>query len=286
MLEQIYVEIGNVCNLNCSFCQGTTKKPRQMSCKEFEIICDKIKHHTKFIYLHVMGEPLLHPQLDSILKIAKLHELKVCITTNGTLLDKKSEILLQNNTCLHKISISLHAQEGNGIEELDEYLKNVAEFAKNAAENGIFVVFRLWNRDSTEGFGKNLKNEEIEATLKSYFKEEWSSKGKGFRLSKNVFLEYDGVFTWPSQSGAEKELDGFCHAMSKQIAVLADGTVVPCCLDSNGEIELGNLFCQSLDEILESPKAKAITNGFKQGKIVEPLCQKCTFRRRFKTRNN
>ena len=286
MLERIYIEIGNICNLDCSFCGGTVKPKKQMTCEEFALICEKIKNKTKFIYLHIMGEPLLHKDLTDILKIAKENNLPVCITTNGTLLKEKGEILLKNNDCVHKVSISLHSPEGNGITDFDNYLETAVSFSKAAAQKEIFTVFRLWNKDSAEGIGKNIQNEYIESFLKTEFKREWQTRPRGYRLDKNIFLEFDGVFTWPSNSKADSITNGFCHGLSSQIGILADGTVVPCCLDSNGEIELGNIFKSSLEEILNGARATAIKQNFAKGKIFEPLCQKCTFARKFKIRNN
>ena len=286
MFERIYVEIGNICNLNCTFCGGTTKPKRQMSENEFSCVCKKIKYHTKFIYLHVMGEPLLHNKLDAFLKIAKENGLATSITTNGTLLESKGNVILENCDAVHKVSISLHAPEGNDINELCDYLKSATDFAKTASKKGIYIVFRLWNQDSSEGLGKNEQNKYIESYLKSVFLDEWQQRPKGYRLCQNTFLEYDGVFTWPSKSHAEDLENGFCYGLSSQLGILSDGTVVPCCLDSNGEIELGNIFESCLEEILSSEKAQKIKNGFKCGKITESLCKKCTFSRKFKIRNN
>lgn len=285
MIERIYIEIGNICNLSCSFCAGTNRPPRQMAVEEFAQICQKIKNHTKYIYLHVMGEPLLHPELDGIIKTAKNNSLPVCITTNGTLLETAGNIILQNSEVVHKVSISLHAPESNGDFQTEIYLKNASEFAKSAAEKGIYSVFRLWNRDSDEGKGENSQNDNIEAFLHSEFIGEWQVRPKGYRISKNIFLEYDGLFTWPSESIADEVTEGFCHGLSGQLAILADGCVVPCCLDSNGEIELGNIYTQSIEEILSGERATAMLKGLSAGKFVEPLCKKCTFARRFKKRS-
>ena len=285
MLERVYIEIGNICNLACSFCTGTTRPKRQMSTVEFSHVLKKVEPYTKYIYLHVMGEPLLHPKLDEFLRIAKEYSLPVCITTNGTLLSKKGKIIIESDA-VHKVSISLHAPEGNGIIDLNDYLRCTVEFSKEAAEKGIYTVFRLWNGDSTEGLGKNSQNLQIENYLRREFPEEWQVRPKGYRLSKNIFLEYDGVFTWPTDSKADENYEGFCYGLSGQIAILADGQVVPCCLDANGEIPLGNIFEKELYEILDGERAVKIRQGFASGKVVDPLCQKCTFARKFKKRNN
>ena len=284
MFERIYVEIGNVCNLHCSFCPTLKRKKKQMSADEFRLICEKIKPHTSYVYLHVMGEPLLHPELNEMLSIAERSSLRVCITTNGTLLKKNRAVLLSHAKTIHKVSISLHCIEGNegaGL-SMDEYLSECFDFAKRAAEVGIFTVFRLWNLNDGGREGANAQNEYIESALHSAFPEEWTSRRAGFRLQKNTFLEYAGIFTWPVESGAEPQEHGRCHGMLDQLAILVDGSVVPCCLDSEGEITLGNIFEASLDEILASPRAAAMTEGLRCGKLTEALCQRCTYARRFK----
>jgi len=283
MFERIYVEIGNICNLSCSFCQGTTRKKEQMSIEKFNDVCKKIKGYTKFVYLHVLGEPLLHKDLSDILKAIDQNNLKACITTNGTLLKQKEDILLQNSDIIHKISISLHDIEGSGINTLDRYLQDVISFSKKAAEKNIYIVFRLWNKDSSEGLGNNSQNGLIENFLRSIFIEPWQEKPRGYRLKKNIFLEYDGIFTWPSKSNSTEMEIGFCYGLSTQLAILVDGTVVPCCLDADANIPLGNIFLQNLEEILNSKRAVNIINGFKCGKLTESLCKKCTFARKFKT---
>ena len=280
-MERIYVEIGNICNLRCSFCPSTIRSPRQMTAEELRQVSAEVKKHTKYVYLHVMGEPLLHPHLEEVLAILREDGLRVCLTTNGTLLRKRGAILLESRA-LHKISISLHAPEANTGICLADYLSDCVDFAKRSAEQGIFTVFRLWNLDSEEGQGANSDNRFIRDFLKNSFPEEWIPRRNGYRLSTRIFLEYDGLFTWPVESKAEARDCGTCHGLRDQIAILADGTVVPCCLDSEGVIRLGNLFETPLEEIMQSPRAVAMRRGFEEKRLVEPLCQSCTFARRFR----
>lgn len=284
MFERIYVEIGNVCNLACSFCAGTNRPARQMTEAEFSLVCARVRSHTKYIYLHVMGEPLLHPSLDAFLHIAREAALPVCITTNGTLLRTRGEVLLAHADGLHKVSVSLHAPEGNGERDMSDYLQDVVAFAHAASARGIYVVLRLWNRDSAEGAGANTQNGAIEDYLRHAFSGEWQRRPRGYRVGRNTFLEYDGLFTWPGESTADEVEEGFCHGLSAQVAILADGTVVPCCLDANGEIPLGNIFETSLEDIVLSARARAIRDGFAAGRMTEPLCRRCTFARRFRRR--
>ena len=282
MFNKIYVEIGNICNLRCSFCPELKRERRQMTADEFEYVCHAIKGHTNYIYLHVMGEPLLHPELEKILAIAHSQGFRVCITTNGTLIKKNAELLFSHSEVIHKVNISVHAIEGNGIEErLKSYMGEVVDFAKAASERGIFTILRLWNLDSSEALGANLQNEQIEDILHREFSAEWKKRWNGYMLADRIFLEFAGAFVWPVESDAAEQKIGSCRGLIDQIAILADGAVVPCCLDSEGVISLGNIFESSLESILESHRAQAIKEGFLHGEMREEMCKKCSYAHRF-----
>lgn len=282
MFDRVYVEIGNICNMKCSFCSGTKRAPRQMTPEELKVVCEKLRGHTENIYFHVMGEPLLHPELDALLTVAKEYGYKVSITTNGTLLKKRGDVLLENADALHRVSISLHAPEGNGMDTtLFEYLDSAIAFAKSFSVLDKNVIFRLWNLDSLDRAGENTLNSEILDRLKKAYTGEWIKRYSGYRLAYRTFLELDEIFTWPSQSDAEPTDEGRCHALKRQIAILVDGTVVPCCLDSEGKIPLGNIFTESLSDILSSELAKSMKKGFETGKMIHPVCKTCTYARRF-----
>lgn len=281
LLNRAYVEIGNVCNLSCSFCPGTRRAKRQMTEEEYRRVLSELRPYTDYVYLHVMGEPLLHRLLDRFLAVAEEYGFRVCITTNGTLLRERGKILLAHSRVIHKVSVSLHSMEGNGREAEEAYLDDVCSFAEQAAAPGCYTVLRLWNLDADGRHGENAENERIESYLRARFGNEWIARWNGYRLKERIFLEYAGIFTWPTESNAEDEEDGYCHGLLDQIAILADGSVVPCCLDSEGEIVLGNLYGQTLSEILASDRAERIRAGFRNGRMVEPLCKKCTYARRF-----
>lgn len=217
-----------------------------------------------------MGEPLLHPRLTEFIGIAREKGFVPIITTNGTLLSKAHNL---TETGLHKIQISLHSQEGNAKENLEEYIRDVMEFSLRAAKNGIIVVLRLWN----EG-GYNSKNETIMNHIAEHVQRPWTSRYDGWKICENLYLEMDSVFEWPDTERDElSQNESFCYALRNQIGVLVDGTVVPCCLDHAGAIKLGNLHTQELGEILSSPRAKAIYDGFTRHEAVEPLCKRCGY---------
>lgn len=273
--HKIYLEISNICNLKCSFCPGTKRKARAISEEEFQILLPKLRPWTDFLYFHLMGEPLCHPKLGRYLDLAGNAGFKVILTTNGTLLKKQQDILL-NAPALHKINISLHAFEANDLSvPFEEYLHNCFSFGRNAQGEKL-IVYRLWNNG-----GADKKNEQILSTMKQYFPEPWQEDRRGVRIGNRIFLEYGNKFDWPDLSAPEGSSRVFCYGLRDQIGVLCDGTVVPCCLDHEGDISLGNLFEQSLEEILDTPRAKAIAQGFTNRTACEELCRKCGYARRF-----
>ena len=277
MLKKAYIEITNRCNLRCAFCPGTSRAPRTMSPAEFDLVLEKLQGSVSYVYLHVMGEPLSHPQLAELLALAAAREMKVCITTNGTLLARQTETLLAAPT-LHKVSVSLHSFEGNGgaPERERRYLEDVWAFADRAAARGVIVALRLWNEGGAES-----RNGAIEAFLREKCPGEWPQPRSGsFRLRENLYLERAKKFDWPDLAAEERGTQ-FCYGLRDQLGVLADGTAVPCCLDHEGDVALGNLFTQPLDEILNSPRARALREGFSRRSPTEPLCRRCGFAARF-----
>ena len=274
MYNKVYVEITNICNMNCSFCHGHSRVPRQMTTDEFSIILDKLKNQTKYIYYHLMGEPLTHPKLPKFIKMARERGYKSIITTNGTLLKKRGDELLSCG--VHKINISLHSFENGTKKEYECYVSELAAFAKKAAEKGIIVVFRLWNR----GFdcGKNYLAFNV---LKQNISGEWAENTKGIRIRNKIHIEWGERFEWPDMNADIKGDRFSCYALKDQFGILADGTVVPCCLDSEGNINLGNIFCDEINDILNSKKATDIVKGFKCGIAHENLCKRCGYAQRF-----
>ena len=249
-----------------------------MTPDEFAAITDKLRGHVSYLYLHIMGEPLLHPKLDELLAIAGERGMKVCITTNGTMLAGQADTLL-HAPALYKISVSLHSIEENGGDPAAarQYLETVWSFAERAAAGGVICALRLWNEgaaDSRNGVILDFLREKTGSA-------DWPEpRERSFRLRENLYLEREAAFVWPDLDADEAPVE-FCRALREQIGVLADGTVVPCCLDHEGDLALGNLFAQELGDILESPRAKALFEGFSRRRPTEALCRRCGYATRF-----
>ena len=269
--RKVYLEISNCCNLRCSFCPGTRRKAEMMDRERFERLLDRLVGWTDYLYFHLMGEPLCHPMLGEFLDLAGRRGFKVVLTTNGTLLPGQQELLL-NAPALHKVNVSLHAFEANDLPvSFADYLSGCVAFGR-AARGKKLVVYRLWN-----GGGADRLNGPVLDALRRAFPGEWKPRRRGVKLDEGVYLEHGEKFDWPdlgAQDGGERV---FCYGLRDQVGVLCDGTVVPCCLDHEGDVPLGNLLEQTMDEILEQPGTQAICAGFEQGKAVEELCRKCGF---------
>ena len=271
MIDRCYIEITNVCNLSCDFCPKHNRAERRMTAQEFDLITDKLRGRAVFLYFHLMGEPMLHPLLPDFIRMAREKGFKTVLTSNGTLPVKAMRLL---SSLPHKVQLSLHSHESNGKGILAEYIDKVMQFAIHAAEQGTCIVLRLWNQG-----GRESENEQVIQLLEKYVQKPWHERPDGYRLCDNLYLEFDRKFKWPEVElptrGSRRGAEVFCKALHKQIGVLADGSLVPCCMDHNGDITLGNIFTQSLDEILDSPRAKAMTEGFRHHRATELLCRNC-----------
>ena len=278
MLKKAYVEITNRCNLRCAFCPGTARAPRDMAPEEFALVLDKLRGRVAYVYPHLMGEPLLHPRLETLLGAAAARDMRVCLTTNGTLLGGRAELLLASRA-LYRVAVSLHSVEQNGGDPAAarDYLEAVWSFAVRAAQQGVICALRLWN----EG-GGDAGNGSILAFLREKTgRSDWPEpRRRSFLLGENLYLEREAAFVWPDPRAAEAPVE-FCRALREQLGVLSDGTVVPCCLDREGALALGNLFTQELSDVLESPRARAIYDGFSRRSPAEALCRRCGYAARF-----
>ena len=275
MLKKVYLEITNICNLKCVFCPGTRRTARMLNREEFAALATKLRPHAEYLFFHLMGEPLLHPLLGDFLQIAGELGFRVMITTNGTLLPEKGDLLLQSPALL-KVNMSLQSFEANRWGELGDYLDGCIAYAQKAAAAGKRSEFRLWNRNGLESL-----NPEIETRLEAAFPKPWKKSREGWKLRENVWLEPGEHFDWPDLRADDRGESCFCYALRDQIGDLCDGTVVPCCLDHEGDLALGNLFEEELETILQSERAKKIVDGFSRRIAAEALCRRCGFARRF-----
>lgn len=256
--KRIYIEITSSCNLKCSFCQETLRAPKFMSVDEFARVLSEVKAYTNYIYLHVKGEPLLHPQFEEILQLCSKAGVTVNVTTNGTLIKKRLPELIRYP--VHQINLSMHSADDNDCIDMDTYINEVFESCETLLENtATEISLRLWNtKKEPHIFGQ-----------------------KNVKIKERLHINIQSPFEWPSVDNDYFCERGFCQGLRTHIAILSNGVVVPCCLDGNGVMELGNIFTSSLENILSSERSIAFRNGFNAKRAVEPLCMHCSFKERF-----
>lgn len=286
--KKIYLEITSVCNLACSFCPPTERTRQFISVEDFSKRLEEIKPFTDFIYFHVKGEPLLHPEIDQLLDISNEKGFKVNITTNGTLINKTKHKLL-NKPALRQMNFSLHSFEQHAeSKDKEEYVGNILSFAKEAtSQSEMIVSLRLWNltQDNVTNLERQRNRQILEIIEKefnlNYKIEELIVPGSGVKIAERIFINQDYEFQWPALHEEEDDGRGFCLGLRDQAGILTNGTVIPCCLDGEGIINLGNINDTYFADIIEGDRAKRIVNGFSRRVAVEELCRKCGYRKRF-----
>lgn len=285
--HRAYIEITNVCGLACTFCPPKSQSTQTMSLPFFESILLQLREYTRDIALHVMGDPMVLSNLDDYLEVAHRLGFTVMITTSGFYLDEPRRGMLFHAS-IKQVNVSLNSFNKNSVSRsFEAYMENILALCdeKLGQSREFFINLRLWNLD--EACSEELFNGHLFSLLENHFALEegmirrcLSGERQSLRLASKILLHFDRYFEWPTLHN-EVAGDGYCHGLSKQIAVLADGRVVPCCLDCDGIIELGNLHETNLGKILASQRACAIVDGFKEAKAVEDLCQKCSYKKRF-----
>jgi radical SAM protein with 4Fe4S-binding SPASM domain len=292
--SKVNIEISNICNLQCSFCPEVVRTKKLMDEALFEKIIKEVAPLTDQVCFHLMGEPLVHPKLERFLEICTREQLPVNLVSNGVLLtDKRAELLL--NPIVRQVNFSLHSFNDNYPEkDHAEYLEKIFKFTEAAFEKrpDLYINFRLWNLPRVNEVENPVqqKNRAMLGAVEQRFGVELASRldadfdvrlQKSYKVKNRLYLHFDTEFVWPSLDLPTLGMKGTCKGLINHFGVLAEGTVVPCCLDKEAKIPLGNALEQSIPEILDSPRAKEILKGFRERRLVEELCQKCQYIQRF-----
>lgn len=284
--KRIYIEISNVCNLACSFCPPTDRASKVMALEDFETVLQKLEGHGDHIYLHVKGEPLLHPNFKEILDLCGRYQKRVNVTTNGTLLGRVGQSILES-PAVRLVSISLQSfEEMTNQKAYDDYLNTVLSFVKQGLKDTkILFDLRLWNFENKNLEASN-ENQETLNRIESFLElpqaitlsEPDSKIGS---LNSNVYVSRGYEFEWPNLNHPLVATRGSCYGMRHQVGILSTGDVVPCCLDAEGGAAVGNILESDFESIVTSARAINIARGFEHNKLVEPLCMRCAYRERF-----
>lgn len=282
-----YIEISNICNLQCTFCPEVERDKKILSTDDFRKVLKQVLPYTEQICLHLMGEPLAHPEFPKILKICEEEGAVIHLTTNGTFLSKYGFDTFLKSKAIRQINFSLHSFKDNFPgQDMRPYLYDILQFSKDALTEKpeLYINYRLWNLLQTTEM-KN-ENQDIIDHVCEFFQVPLNERiDVGFKKSKNItgrlYFHFDSRFEWPNYGDPDRGDKGFCHALSQQIGIHADGTVVPCCLDKEAGIPLGNVLKDSFESILGSERLTKMRDGFKKQILTEELCRKCTYIKRF-----
>ena len=262
MFKKIYLEITNNCNLDCSFCIGNKRNKKFIDIEQFNILLSKIEGFTKYVYFHVMGEPLLHPKINDLIDLAS-SKYFVNITTNGYLIKS-----IENNKNIRQVNISLHSFDTKYNKSFDEYISDVFNSVDKLVENNTYVKYRVWVNSEYKNMLLSKLEEKYGVIIGDY---------KTIKLANNTYYEVEEEFIWPSLDNDYYNEEGSCRGLRDHIGILVDGTIIPCCLDSAGIVNLGNIYKQDLNDIIGSDLFKEMKQGFLDNKKVHELCRKCNF---------
>lgn len=282
LFDRVYIEISNICNLQCTFCPVVERDKKVMLFEDFKKIILDVKSISKQVCLHLMGEPLAHPEFRKILEYCLDHEVVLQITTNGLLVEKYKDLLVSKN--IRQINFSIQSYKDNFPNKpLADYLNKVFSFTQFLMSTNpeTYINYRLWN----VGLESN-DNDDVISAVENEFKVLINKNvNVSFKKSKKVinrlYLHFDSRFDWPSFNLPPQGTKGKCYGLVNHFGIHADGTVVPCCLDKEAQINLGNVFETSIHDILNSERARKMKEGFQNNIRVEKFCQHCTFINRF-----
>ena len=283
---KVNIEISNICNLQCSFCPEVIREKQLMSLPLFRNIIQQVAPLTEQVCFHLMGDPLVHPNLRQLVNICHEFDVKIFFVTNGVLLrDKQQDLLL--HSAFRQVNFSLHSFNDN-FPDRDpiDYLKRIFAYTERALleRPDLYINYRLWNlqdvRGTSDSYHAMLRRiqDHFQVTIESNVDVRHK---KSIHLKNRLYLHYDTEFIWPSIDLPVLGTSGTYYGLTSHFGILVDGTVVPCCLDKEGAIPLGSIAHQPLAEILDSPQALAILDGFKKRKLIESLCQRCQYIERF-----
>ena len=284
---RVYVELTNICGLKCTFCPPQIIPTHTMSLEFFEHVLDELTPYTKEIAYHMGGDSLALSNLSAYLDLTCKKHLRGMITTSGYFL-RKHDLHTLMHPALKQINISINSYNKNTMSlSFEEYMEPIIKLCAYKREHNpdLFINLRLWNMDDAQS--ERAFNEKLFVYLEKAFgvplhvNTLYDEKPRSIRLAEKVLLHFDTYFEWPTLCSSESS-EGTCLGLSSHFGILSNGVVVPCCLDKDGVMALGDLHVNTLKQILKTPKTHAIIEGFKHHKAVEALCQKCTYKHRFK----
>jgi MoaA/NifB/PqqE/SkfB family radical SAM enzyme len=260
-LKRLYLEITNQCNLNCAFCPLSKRKIEHLPLALIAKVLAESAKLSPYVYLHVLGEPLMYPKFREVLELAEKYQVKLQLVTNGTLLKEYQDVLLTAKA-LRKLSVSLQSLFTS--DNLAEHLLSLNAFIEKAKKTDLIIELRNWT-------GEN-------PAISTYLKETFGYQDKKLKLRPKLYLSFSETFSWPSLATEVKQQAKYCQGPKMMLCVLSNGVISPCCLDTEGLLNLGNIRDISLLEARENPRYQQLLLGFRDNKVLELLCKHCNYK--------
>lgn len=268
--KNVYIEITKACNLKCKFCPSQYHSNHKfLNLDEFKHIINEVKDFTNGIYLHILGEPLLHPNLFEMIDYASKF-VKVSLTTNGHLIKNHYQELAKSP--LYVLNISLQSLVNFNEDVIKEYFIYLDKLIKSR-DHKLPIHLRIWN-DSLD-YSTNKLNTLLVQLIKEY----------EFEKYPYVNISVADEFDWPNLNDDINLTTTSCLGGKSQMGILVNGDVCICCLDYLGHTKLGNIYETSFLDILNSKTYLDVLKGWNDAKPYFDLCKRCTYRNRFLKEN-
>lgn len=156
----IRIKPTNYCNHNCWYCSfhlkdvqigkdmvATDNIPEH---KMNEIVKDIVEIGVKAVTFSGGGEPLCYPNIDKFIKQLTDNNVKVGIITNGSNLDKYTDMLSAKATWVRVSMDGYNRQsyfEHRGVDDFDKVMDNILKFnqANGKCLLSVYIVVSKWN---------------------------------------------------------------------------------------------------------------------------------------------
>jgi radical SAM protein with 4Fe4S-binding SPASM domain len=311
--DRVFIEVTSQCNFDCSFCTNSLmqRKPGFMPFTTFKRIINEITKNgiTNSILFHIMGDPLLHPDLMTFLRYSVEHVKKQQLVTNGSLFTEATvkecyETQLTNldisyftpNSTLFKSRNSKHIT----FQQYHQTIQNiVATKFKHRFDTHLRLFYPNINLKSFNW--KGIPFEPLNKQVIPTIVHKWSTfitalgiqpneikhnEIKKWNMNKrnSIFITDDFEIVFKQFHNWHNSLQqviqspiGKCSIVlnHEQLGILWNGDVVLCCGDYEGHTRFGNINKKSLTEILNSEQYHRIVNSFSKGITPFTTCKKC-----------
>ena len=313
-LEHVYFELTNACNFRCDFCPLAVS-PRPVHAMDLALFrkgVDEIveRRLASSVGFHVLGEPLLSPSLVPAVRYARERGLRTHLTTNGSLLPGRWRRVVEAAPVQVAISLQStdaadHRSRGTGI-PFETYYRGVMEgvgriraalpdteivvCVMNTASRRLFRFDRAVRIDAAgRTYARHVSRAVVDVAdaagldvdqvrLRAVLERTSLGRPRTLRLDPRLAVQVLMLGDWGNgftDAAVHPPPIAYCGYALRRVGVLSTGEVTMCCVDTEGRTALGNLRTDSLADLLDSPRARAVRRGFRRLRAVDAQCGRC-----------